>query len=143
MCSRISKLIGLLARLSHSINFPNLKIIYNALILPIFDYGDLIYSTACVKHTTRLQKLQNRACRILLGINPYSHFSIVELHKRVKLKSLSTRRLCHLHTMVFKSLNGFAPDYLQRMFQFRSSNYTLRSNGSLFIPYPKTEFVRK
>ena len=65
MCSRISKLILLLSRLRHTINLANLKFVYNALILPIFYYGDIIYGTASSKYTDLLQKLQNRACRII------------------------------------------------------------------------------
>ena len=143
MCTRISKLIRLLSRLRHTINLANLKIVYNALILPIFDYGDIIYGTASFKYTALLQKLQNRACRIILGVSPYSHTPVRELHARLGWKSLESRRCCHLNTMVFKALNDLAPPYLKGCFQFCQRNYSLRSNGNLSLPKPRSDYCKR
>ena len=143
MCIRISKLVRLLSRLRHTINLSNLKIVYNSIILPIFDYGDILYGTACAKYTESLQKLQNRACRIILGISPYTHTTVRELHARLGLKSLATRRCCHLTTMVYKALNGLAPPYLKESFVYCHYNYSLRSNGNLALPKPKTDYCKK
>ena len=45
MCIRISKLIRLLSRLRYTVNLTNMKLIYNAIILHIFDYGDSLYDS--------------------------------------------------------------------------------------------------
>ena len=143
MCTRISKLVRLLSRLRYTINFSNLKIVYNAIILPIFDYGDVIYGTASAKYTESLQKLQNRACRTILGISPYRHISIRELHARLGWKSLDARRCCHLSSMVFKAIHDLAPLYLKNLFKFCNSIYPLRSDGNLALPRPRTEFCKR
>ena len=47
--------------------------------------------------------------------------------------------------MVYKSLNGLAPDYLRTMFSNRSDTctYSLRgSAGKLTIPLPRTNFLK-
>ena len=120
-----------------------MKIVYNALILPIFYYGDIIYGTASFKYTALLQKLQNRACRIILGVSPYSHTPVRELHARLGWKSLESRRCCHLNTMVFKALNDLAPPYLKECFQFCQRNYSLRSNGNLSLPKPRSDYCKR
>ena len=143
MCTRISKLIRLLSRLRHTINLANLKIVYNTLILPILDYGDIVYGNASFKYTDLLQKLQNRACRIILGVSPYSHTPVRELHARLGWKSLEARRCCHLNIMVFKALNDLAPTYLKGCFQFCQRNYSLRSNGNLSLPKPRSDYYKR
>ena len=80
------------------------------------------YGTASSKYTDSLQTLQNRASKIILGVNPYSHTPVRELHARLGWKSLETRRCCHLNTMVFKALNELAPPYLKECFQFCQKN---------------------
>ena len=143
MCSKISRLVRLLARLRHTIDLSHLKIVYNGIILPIFDYGDVVYGTTCTKYTNSLQKLQNRACRIILGVSPFSHVSTRELHARLGWKSLATRRYCHLNTMVFKALNDLAPPYLKNCFQYSQYKYSLRSQGNLLLPKPRTDFCKR
>ena len=48
--------------------------------------------------------------------------------------------------MVYKSLNGLAPDYPKSMFTDRSaiSTYSLRNcEGKLAVPLPRTNFLKK
>ena len=54
MCRKISRVVSFLARLRHFISEFNLKMVYNSIILPLFDYADIVYD---LKHTDRLQKL--------------------------------------------------------------------------------------
>ena len=47
--------------------------------------------------------------------------------------------------MVYKSLNGLAPDYLSEIFVDRSSiaNYSLRdTSGKLALPQPRTNYLK-
>ena len=89
---KASKLVKNLGRLRQSLNETCLKLLYNSLILPLFDYADLIYDSSNVKYTMQLQKLQNRAGRIILGISPYKHVSSHEIHEILNWESLNTRR---------------------------------------------------
>ena len=119
------------------------KIIYNSLILPLFDYADIIYDSANTKYTKQLQTLQNRAGRTILRISPFKHTSNYELHEILKWESLNTRRKKHINSMVFKCLNNLTAPYLKDSFKFLSHNYSLRSNGKLLLPKPRTEYCRK
>ena len=46
-----------------------LKSIYKSLIQPHFDYCDIVWSNLNVGQSLRLQKLQNRAARVILSPN--------------------------------------------------------------------------
>ena len=91
----------------------------------------------------QLQKLQNRAGRIILGISPYKHVSNHEVHEMLNWESLNTRRKKHTNSMVFKCLNDLSAPYLKDSFKFISHNYSLRSSGNLSLPKPKTEYCRR
>ena len=73
---KIGKMVGFLGRLRRSLSESVLNLIYRSLILPLFDYGDVIYSSTFKNHTDKLQKLQNRAGRIILKVKPEHHVSV-------------------------------------------------------------------
>ena len=143
LCGKTCKLVKYFGRLRHVLNETCLKLLYNSLVLPLFDYADLIYDSATMKYTSQLQKIQNRAGRIILGINPYKHVSNHEIHQILNWDSLNTRRKKHLNSMVFKCLHDYSAPYLKESFNFMSRNYSLRSNGTLSLPKPKTEYCRR
>ena len=60
-------------------------------------------------------------------------------------KNLASQRKIAKTIMVYKSLNGLAPDYLAEMFIDPSNitNYTLRdTSGKLAIPQPRTDYLK-
>ena len=124
-------------------NETNMKLLYNALILPLFDYADVVIDSANASLKDRLQKLQNRAGRIILKINPYSHVSNKFIHEKLGWDTLQSRRKKHTLTMVYKSLHKLVPSYLTDSFEFVNSGYILRSIGNLALQRPKTEYCRR
>ena len=48
--------------------------------MPQLDYADIVWDGGKKKHVDRLQKLQNRAGRIILKINPHLHTSNHQIH---------------------------------------------------------------
>jgi hypothetical protein len=82
-----------------------------------------------------VQKLQNRAARILTSSNYDTNAEY--LIEKLSWKNLESQRKIAKAIMVYKSLNGFVPDYLSEMFVDRSSvtNYTLRDTIYTYI-YP-------
>ena len=64
-----------IGRLRHFINESDLNLIYKSIIIPHFDYGDMVWQSATKSSLSLLQKLQNRAGRLIMKVNPYSHTS--------------------------------------------------------------------
>ena len=66
VCLNITRRITLLKLLSKYVDMSNLKNYYNSYILPIFDYGCMIWGQCSAFNINRLSKLQKRAARIIL-----------------------------------------------------------------------------
>ena len=58
--------IRLLGKLSYILDRNTLLLLYKTLILPIFDYGDIVYAGINKQDSDTLQKPQNVACRAIL-----------------------------------------------------------------------------
>ena len=126
LCKKVGKMINYLGRLKHFINSSALKTIYNTVILPYFDYADVVWQSSTKTIIDQLQKLQNRAARIILGVNPYEHKSVIELHDLLNWEKLENRRKAHLLSFVYKTLHGMTPEYMLQTFVLKSSHYDIR-----------------
>ena len=71
--------------------------------MPYFDYGDIFLIGVQVKTRDMLQKLQNRALRLVL--NRDSRYNVWELHHEALTPFLDDRRDCHLANFVFGRKN--------------------------------------
>ena len=110
---------------------------YNAIVQPHFDCCDIVWGNCGETNATKLQKLQNRAARVL------THSSIDAdagpLFELLKWCPLARRRESHMATVVYKSLNRLVPEYLQLKFVYRNSQYSLRDSiNRLALPLPRT-----
>ena len=114
VCLNITRRITLLKLLSKYIDKKSMTQYYNSYILPIFDYGCMIWGRCTTANTQRLLKLQKQAGRIILKAD------ILTPSQRMfsKLRWLSFPRRVQYHTcvMVYKALNNLAPEYINDMF---------------------------
>ena len=76
--------------------------IYKSMILPHFDYGDILYNTACKEGLDKLQRLQNRCLKICINVN--IRFDTNELHTRTNMPMLQARRTAHLNNFMYRRL---------------------------------------
>ena len=74
-------------------------ILYKSMILPYFDYADIIYGSANKEKLEKLQRLQNKALKTALLVERRTNTN--EIHNRAKLNKLSDRRMAHLWTYMF------------------------------------------
>ncbi len=113
---------------------------YNAIVLPHFDYADVVNDAAYETNKSRLQRLQTRAARLISGTGPRD--SINPVFKEIGWLSLENRRLMDKCTMVFKCRNGLAPPYLIDSFNANTfiHSYSTRNSSKLRIPMDRTEY---
>ena len=119
LCKKIASGIGALKRVRSFVPHETLRSIFMSLVQPHFDYCNSVWGCCSKTLARKLQKLQNRAARILT----YSNYD----------------------ANADKSLNGLTPDYLSSKFVDRSSvsNYSLRdTEGKLAIPQPHTNYMK-
>ena len=145
VCLNVTRQITLLKLLSKYVDQNSLNIYYKSYILPIIDYGCLIWGRCSTSNTNRLIKLQKRAARIILKVDlmtpskqMFSEFKWLPFPERVKY---------HTHVMMYKILNNMAPDYLRQLFQnvSETQDRALRSadNKLLTTPLCLTTYYEK
>ena len=91
----------------------------------------------------KLQKLQNRSARILTFSSYDTNADC--LLEGLGWKNLETQWKIQKSVMVYKSVNGLAPEYLCSKFSERScaSVYSLRdTTGQLAVPIPRTNYLK-
>lgn len=110
--------------------------VFNALIQPHFDYFNKTLSD-------KLQKLQNQAARILVLSSYDTNAGF--FFERLGWKRLESQRQMQEVVMVYKSLNGLVPTYLQSIFTDRTNitQYELRDTvGKLALPLSRTNYLK-
>ncbi len=132
---RLYPKLGLLNRISSFLPPVMLLRIYKQTILPILDYGSTVWHECGIIQTRRVEKLQNRALRIILhkGRRKCSQ----EMRNELKLLTLHSRRRFLRFMSIFKILyNLDCPSQLRDSFKFRHCmhNRDLRDKTLLDLP---------
>ncbi len=147
---KIASAIGALKRVRQFIDTDTALKIYIALIQPYFDYCSAVWDGLNITLNDKLQKLQNRAARIITKSRYDTSSSELfgklgwdtsELFGKLGWDNLLIRRKKHKAILMFKTVNDLTPHYLRELFQSRSTGYNLRnSENTLFVPKPRTAF---
>ena len=74
--------------------------IYKIMILPVLEYGDILYEGANKKLIDKLQVIQNRCLRTCLL--PNQHIPTIRLHESCETANLISRRKMRLQLYMFK-----------------------------------------
>ena len=133
--------IGAMIRVRHLAPPATLHLMYQALMQPHFDHCSTVWGTCGVTLQDKLQKLQNRAARVLTFAN--YDVNAGQLREILGWKNLDSQRNIQKATMVFKCLHGLAPDYLASKFSERNTSYNLRdSENKLNVRLPRTNYFK-
>ena len=118
--------------------------IYNSLVQltsSTFDYYSLVWGNCGKTLSNKLQKLQNRAARVITSSN--FDVDVDSLFHKLSWKDLKSQRQIQNALMVFKSLNGLVPEYPTSKFIKRNeSNYSLRDSVNKLVPFPRTNDMK-
>ena len=110
--------IGAIKRIRHLIPFNILINVYDSLVQPHFNYCSVVWGNCGSGLSEKLQKLQNRAARILMHASYDSN--IDELFRALGWRKLKYQRSESAAVMMYKSLHGMTPEYLTSRFVFRN-----------------------
>ena len=114
--------------------------IYGALIPPHFDYCSSVWDGLNITLNDKLQKLQNRAARVITK----SQYDASPATFLVSWDNLLTRRKKHKAILMFKTINDLTPFYLHELFESGSTGYNLRnSEHTLFVSKPRTNYWKR
>ena len=114
------------------------------LVRPYFDCCCEVWDGFGETQSKRLQKLQNRAARIIMNMsNDIDHSVALQALSWVPLK---TERKKVKSKMMYKLLNNMGPESLTNLFTYKRemTNYNLRNiSSSLSLSKPRTNNMKK
>lgn len=110
------------------------------LILPLFDYCDVVYQNASKSDLVPLNTAYNRLCRFVLGCPFLTHHCT--MYDRLQWPPLQARRQMHWLQFLFKCIYFNYPTYLKRyLIQIPSTQYTRHSTQVYFtVPFTGNNF---
>ena len=141
---KIASGISAIKRIRYFLPFDILLNVYNSLVQPHFDYCSVVWGNCSKNLSSKLQKLQNRAARVLTFSN--YDCSTSELFQNLKWSKLVHQRAVSKAIMMHSIVNNTAPEYLTSRFVRRCdlTSYNLRENEyKLAVPQPRTEFYKR
>ena len=111
-------------------------------ILPILDFGDVIYKLASNTLLSKLDAVYHSAIRFVTKAPYTTHHC--DLYVLVTWSSLHIRRQTHWLQVIYKSWLGIAPPYLSSLVTIATPTHNTHSSRyiSLVIPKANTSFGR-
>ena len=140
---KVSAGISAIRRIKPFVDQETLILIYNAIVRPYFDYCCEVWDVFSEAQSKRLQKLQNRAARIILNVNNDVEHTIAL--RTLGWEPLQTERKKAKAKIMYKLLNKMGPKSLTNLFSYKSekTNYHLRDISSgLCLPKPRTNNMK-
>ena len=110
LTKKVASGTGAIKRMRHLVPQATLLLIYQALIQPHFDYFNFVWGNCGITLQNKVQKLQNRAARVLTNSNYDADAG--HLFELLRWKNPASQPQIQRAIMVYKSPHGLAPDYL-------------------------------
>jgi hypothetical protein len=143
---KISKTIGnrinFLKRISDFLPSRTLQLVYNAIVLPYFDYCNTVWGHTCPTHTDRLRTLQRRASRVLL--KERNDYSWSEAFKRLNWMPIKSRINFHSVIYIYKAMNNMASTLSTSFFTYATTRSSSRisDDKKLSVIRPNNDFYK-
>ena len=120
---RFSKAIEIIRHAKPYVKKESLELMYQSLVLPYFDYCSLIWGNCNQTLKGKIQRLQNRAARIITGDTYDVHSK--DILSRSGWKNLEERRVLQTESYVTKALQMKCTESINEMFKISDKKYQL------------------
>ena len=131
ICRKAARQLNALARTSKFLDIQSRNIIYQSFVACNFNYCPLVWHFCGKVNNNKLEKIQERALRI---INKDYDSSYDELIKCSNTSTLLVSRLRIMLCEVFKCLKGLNPLSINELFEIKEMGYALRNCTRLYQP---------
>ena len=135
-CKKAARQLNALARVSRNLDLKSRRTIYNSFIMSNFNYCPLVWHFCGKMNNQKLEKIQERALRILYDDYKSSYEHLVETAGTC---TILINRLRQITLTVFKSLHGLNPPCLSDMFVIKDMDYCMRDSSILMLPKRKNK----
>ncbi len=135
IAKKVAKKIGFLGRISHKLDMEGRLTLYKSIISPHFEYCASLLYLCNFNEFDKLQKLQNRALRIILRCR--ARTSIKSMLDKLNLLSVKQRTVMLTMTFIFKIKNKLLPNYLQHFISYvgHHHQHQLRNINNFRLPF--------
>ena len=137
--TKLSRAVGLLKYAKRFLPQNSLKTLYTSIIEHHFLYCCAVWGCCGTTEISKLQKLQNRAARIIT--NSSFHASSKPLIQKLGWKTVNDMIKHESRIMVYKSINNKAPPYMSEMLTTNSQDAAQQlrnTNTDLRLPKKRT-----
>ena len=129
LCKKSSQQFYALARIDHYVDFEKRRSLMKAFAISQFNYCPLIWMFHNRALNNRINKIHERALRLVYQNKNLSFSELLELDNAV---TIHQRNLQVLVTEIFKVKNNLSPEIMKQVFDFQEPYYNLRSETSQF-----------
>ena len=137
--------LGMIRRIRSCLPVITRRTLYNALVLPHFDYCSVVWHSCGTTLSQKLERVQNYAMRVILDKPPLTPSE--PLRQELGWSTLQRRREIKMLLQVHRCLSGRAPKYLRDKFVTNQDFGCCETRGSaklhLLRMRPVTEFYRQ
>jgi hypothetical protein len=129
VCKRAAMALGTIGRIKRLLPKTTRATLVNAVVTPIFDYGAVVYRNISVAATERLQQMQNRSAKLILGVK--NNFPSDEALKQLSWLPLNQRRDVQFATETFKAVRLLGPKSISELLVRKEKIHSHRTRGEL------------
>ena len=140
--STINQRLGLLFRIKHLLPRSSRLLYYNSLILPIFDYADIIWGDKNNKVLMNsLQILQNKAANIILDKSLLS--SAIASLTELNWKTSEKLRFYHRCLYIFRRKHGYISHHPSLIEKKEIHDHNTRNKSNVRLLFVKTNWNKQ
>ena len=143
--TKASRAIGIIRRAKPYVKKDSLEVMYQSLVLPYFDYCSLVWSNCNQTLKDKIQRLQNRAARIIRPTGDTYDIRSKDILHKLGWSNLEERRISQTISYATRALHKKCPEGINEMFKVSNNEkYNLRSNDlMLMLSKPKTNAMKR
>ena len=123
-CEKVSKPLTVLYKYKYILPHIAFERLYLSMILPVLEYGDIIYDNCSNLAGQTIEQIQRHAALICTGA--YRHTENQSLLQELGWETIASRRKKHKLFQYYKIKHRIYPDYLFRLLHTPTTIYNLR-----------------
>ena len=128
--------IAVVRRLKPYLNIDTLNVLFKSFVQPLFDYCTIVWYGRFKDDCSKLDILHKRCARVILGVNYLTSSNF--MFNMLGWERLQKRNDYFKALMMYKALNGIAPEYISNMFKYVSATHNRQTRqataGQLALP---------
>lgn len=134
--NKVARKLNIIYRLDNSISCYAKNVVYKAVIAPHFDYCSSIMLSYTQELLDRMQKVQNKGMRLVLGVNKYT--SIKSMIETLGWMDIRQRMIYNCCILIHKLIVNETPQYLFKNIVKLNDKHGHDTRGGIMIDITST-----